>query len=187
MNIYSVLAFLLAGLVFFGSVFTASDNVSAFLDWHAALIVFGGTLSVAAISFQLDRITTMLRVFYYRVMRNRKSENIGLIKDILAFAEAYRKNPQDAASLVDSFKDPFLKECITALLEDYMDHETFRKVMQQRIETIFARYSDDAKKFKALGKYPPAMGLMGAVLGMIALLQTLGQPGACASLPGASP
>ena len=178
MNFYSVFAFALAGLVFFGSVFTATDNVSAFLDWHAALIVFGGTLSVAAISFQLDRIYIMLKVFYHRVMKNRKSENIGLIKDILTFSEAYRKNPQEAANLIEGFRDPFLKECLTALMEDYLDPATFRKVMEQRIQTIFTRYSDDAKKFKALGKFPPAMGLMGAVLGMIALLQTLGQPGA---------
>lgn len=33
---------------------------------------------------------------------------------------------------------------------------------------------EDARKFKSLGKYPPAMGLLGAVLGMISLLQGVG-------------
>ena len=178
MNIYSLIAFVLAGGVFFGSVFTATENTSAFLDWHAALIVFGGTLAVAAISFQIDHLYTMFKVFYYRVIKSHKKTNVGLIKEILAFAEAYRKDPADAPAMIEKYSDPFLKECVTVLTEDYLESETFKRVMEQRIQTIFNRYNDDAKKFKALGKYPPAMGLMGAVLGMIALLQTLGQPGA---------
>ena len=42
---------------------------------------------------------------------------------------------------------------------------------------MFSRYNDDAIRFRAMGKYPPAMGLMGAVLGMIALLAGLGKAG----------
>ena len=47
-----------------------------------------------------------------------------------------------------------------------------------RRRPMFDRYNADANRFKAMGKFPPAMGLMGAVLGMIALLGSLGKPGA---------
>lgn len=178
MNFYSILAFTLAALVFFGSVFTATDNTEAFLDYHAALIVFGGTLAVAAISFQLDRIFLMMKIFYARMFRTGKFKYQTTVKEILFIAEKYITNDPNLAKEVENLKDPFLKEGMTILIEDYMDKDSLKSVMETRAKTIYFRYGEDAKKFKALGKFPPAMGLMGAVLGMIALLQTLGQPGA---------
>jgi chemotaxis protein MotA len=62
--------------------------------------------------------------------------------------------------------------------QGYLEAEELHDMLMLRAKTIHGRYLDDAKKFKAIGKFPPAMGLMGAVLGMIALLQTLGKPGA---------
>ncbi len=64
------------------------------------------------------------------------------------------------------------------LIEGFLSPDEIYHLLNLRARTIFIRYSEDARKFKAIGKFPPAMGLMGAVLGMIALLQTLGKPGA---------
>lgn len=178
MNFYSLISFLLAGTVLAVGVLTATDDSSAFLDFHAALIVFGGTGAVAAISFQMDRMYLMLKVFYARVVKGRQVEYVPVIKDLMLVAEAYRKNDPNFDSIVNNLSDPFMKECIKMLKEEFLSHEELHHVLSIRVETIYYRYNQDAKKFKAIGKFPPAMGLMGAVLGMIALLQNLGQPGA---------
>ena len=178
MNIYSLGAFLFAGGVFFFGVFTSTDNVEAFLDWHAALIVFGGTGAVAAISFQIDRIWVMLKAFYWRVFFNKKIEFIPIIRNLIEIAEAYKKGAAPLKAVLDTIDDHFIKEGMELLMDDYLTHDEIRHILTLRVKTIHFRYNEDAKKFKSLGKFPPAMGLMGAVLGMIALLQTLGQPGA---------
>ncbi|MCB0420927.1 MAG: MotA/TolQ/ExbB proton channel family protein [Bdellovibrionales bacterium] len=178
MNIYSVIALLGAGAVFFVGIFTATDNVDGFLDGHAALIVFGGTVAVASVSYQIDRIWAMFSVFYGRVIKGKKINYVDTIKQLMSLSEAYRNGDPGIASTVENLNDHFLKECMTMLLEDYLTKEEFSRIMELRINSIFSRHDHDAKKFKALGKFPPAMGLMGAVLGMIALLQTLGKPGA---------
>ncbi|MCC7402759.1 MAG: MotA/TolQ/ExbB proton channel family protein [Bdellovibrionales bacterium] len=177
MNIKSLIALVMAGTVFVFGVFTATNNPNAFLDFHAGLIVFGGTVAVAAIAFQIDRILVMLKVFYSRVMKTAKVDFVGLIKELMLLSEAYRTNDPNLKSLVENSKDWFIKESMGVLLDDFMSHEELNEILTLRTNTIYFRYIEDAKKFKALGKFPPAMGLMGAVLGMIALLQTLGQPG----------
>lgn len=182
MNIYSVLSFLLAGLIFFFGIFTATDNFRAVLDFHASLIVFGGTIAVTAISFQMDRLFAMLSVFYNKVIRGRKINYAQVIKDLIALAEVYRKNPTAVDSLLNKINDPFLKEGVGILRQGFLSEEEFYHLMLLRSKTIHNRYLEDAKKFKAIGKFPPAMGLMGAVLGMIALLLNLGKPGAEESL-----
>jgi chemotaxis protein MotA len=177
-NFYSLIALLLAGSVFFIGVFTATDNTSAFLDFHAALIVFGGTAAVTAISFQMDRMWAMLKVVYFRVVKGKRVDYVAVIRDLMTVGEAYRKSDPNLQTLIRDLTDPFMRECMQNLTEEFMAVDELYHVLSIRVETINFRYSQDAKKFKAIGKFPPAMGLMGAVLGMIALLQTLGQPGA---------
>ncbi|MCB9026730.1 MAG: MotA/TolQ/ExbB proton channel family protein [Bdellovibrionaceae bacterium] len=178
MNIKSIIAFLMAGTVFFVGVFTSTKNPMAFVDFHAALIVFGGTVAVAAISFQVDRIFLMMKVFYLRVVKNSKTNYVGIISELMTISEAYRTNDPKLKNLVENTNDYFIRETMGILLDDFLDQEELRHILSLRAQTMAYRYREDAKKFKALGKFPPAMGLMGAVLGMIALLQTLGQPGA---------
>jgi chemotaxis protein MotA len=178
MNIYSLIAFVLAGAVFFVGVFTSTDNVSAFIDGHAALIVFGGTAAVAAISFQIDRIYAMLKVFYYRVVMGKKVDYRPTIVDLMKIAEAYKKGDAELDRVMADINDFFIHECMENLRDGFLSFDEMKHIWYLRVNTIYYRYNEDAKKFKALGKFPPAMGLMGAVLGMIALLQTLGQPGA---------
>lgn len=178
MNIHSIIAFTLAIFVFGVGSLTATKNPMAFLDWHAALIVFGGTLAVAAISFQMDRILILLKIFYYRILRGKKTDFQPVINDLVELSEAYRANDPKLPEKVQNTKDPYLKEAMELVLDNYMTQEEVYETLNIRLNTMYSRYVDDAKKFKALGKFPPAMGLMGAVIGMIAILQKMGQEGA---------
>lgn len=182
MNFKSVVALIMAAAVFFFGVFTATNNWRAFIDVHAILIVLGGTIAVAAIAFQIDRTFVMLKVFYNRVVRGHKVDYVELIREIMLISEAYRTGDPQLPSLVARSKDYFLKEAMGVLLDDFLTPEEMENVLRTRATTMFNRHQDDARRFKALGKFPPAMGLMGAVLGMIALLQNLGQPGAETSI-----
>ncbi len=177
MNISSIASLLLAVFVFVFGVYSATDDFMAFVDWHAALIVFGGTMAVAAISLQMDRIILMMKIFYLRVIRTYKVEYVDVMKELLLVAEKRRKG-ESYENIYPSIKDHFVKEGVMLLAEGYMDPEKLHEVLSVRAMTIYNRYSEDARRFKALGKFPPAMGLMGAVLGMIALLKEIGKPGA---------
>lgn len=177
MNLFTVVSFLLAITVFFVSVFTATDTPEAMVDVHGLLIVVGGTIAATAISFQLDRTLMMFKVFWVRTIRGKKPDYVALIKELMEIAEAHRtgKNLED---LIAKSNDEFLREAMTALLDNILDMKTLTRILNNRVKTIYDRYNIDASRFKAMGKFPPAMGLMGAVLGMIALLGTLGKPGA---------
>ena len=47
-----------------------------------------------------------------------------------------------------------------------------RDLLQTRAQTHFERYMDEAATFTTMARFPPAFGLMGTSLGMIALLQS---------------
>ena len=178
MNIMSILALALALTVFFWSMLTSTDDPTRFVDIHGIVIVFAGTFAAASISFQIDRVLLMIKVFATRTLMGGKPNYIKLIKELMVLADAYRTESPGLKGLVDKSKDPFLKEAMTALMDELVETDHLIKILKRRVNTMYNRYHGDAMKFESMGKYPPAMGLMGAVMGMIALLGGLGKPGA---------
>lgn len=178
MNFLSLVSFGLASAVFFTAILTSTKDPRAMLDLHGLLIVVGGTISATAISFQIDRLFVMLKVFWNRTLRGKKPNYVHTISELMHLAEAYRSSPNKVPGMIEKSSDDFIREAMTTLLDGIVDLTTLAKILNNRVNTMFDRYSADANRFKAIGKFPPAMGLMGAVLGMIALLASLGKPGA---------
>lgn len=182
MNVLSVVSFLMAGGVFLTSVFTSTDNPKTFIDPHGILIVIGGSVAATAISFQIDRVLLMVKVFWRRTILGKKPDYVKTIRHLMALSESYRKGGSDLQKLVKESGDDFMIEAMTILTDEVISADHVYAILKKRASTVYERYHADAGKFKAMGKYPPAMGLMGAVLGMIALLGGLGKPGAEATV-----
>jgi chemotaxis protein MotA len=178
MNIMQILSIMLAMGVFGMAMFTATDNPKAFLDYHGLLVVLGGTLSAAAVSFQLNRLGSLLKVFWNRTILGKKVDYRNTIRSLIKVADAFQKESPDLKQIIKGQNDPFMTECFDVLLDGIGDADYAYGLMKRRNDAIYELYMHDANKFKALGKYPPAMGLLGAVTGMIALLGSLGKPGA---------
>jgi chemotaxis protein MotA len=177
MNLWKVSALVLAVVVLLASVLTATDNPMAFFDIHGILVVMGGTLSATAISFQIPKIFVMLKIFWRRSVLGRDVDYTMTIRSVIDIAQAYAGESSEIRAIVSRSNDDFVKEAFTALVDGVAETGALHRMLRRRSDTIFERYMQDAQRFRAIGKYPPAMGLLGAVTGMIALLSSLGQPG----------
>ena len=173
MNLSSILSFIIAGGVFGVAVFTSATNPMALMNIHAALVVFGGTIAAAAISFQIDRLFIMFKVFIIRIFRGHKFDCVPLIRELMQLAELYRSQPARLPEVISKIKDPFLKEGMEGLLEKIFSEEELFRILTLRSQTIYQRYNNEALRMKSIAKFPPAFGLMGATLGMISLLGTV--------------
>jgi chemotaxis protein MotA len=177
MNVLSVIAFVMAAVVLVLGVQSAG-RAEVFLDGHAILIVLGGTLAASAIAIQVDRLFLLFRIFFRRVIRGHKQDYVKLIEELMRIAEAYRVGSPQFQQLVDASEDPFLKEAMGAIQDQVLDEAALIRVLRARVGTMYQRQAEDVVKFRTVGKYPPAFGLMGTTLSMITLLQKLGQAGA---------
>lgn len=178
MNVLSVISLLLAIIVLAVAILTASDNPKAFLDVHGLLVVLGGTFAAAAVSIQLDKVFLLLKIYLERTIRGKKVDYQKVIEELMLIADMVRKEDPRVSDKVKQLNDAFMKDALELALDNSLEKGPIVKVLYQRSNTLFERYHMDASRFKGLGKYPPAMGLLGAVTGMIALLGGLGKPGA---------
>jgi len=173
LNFKSLAAFLIAVIVLAVTVLGSGD-AEKFLDGRAILIVVGGTVAAGAISFQVDRILVMLRIFGRSLLARDQSTNVELIDKIVKISEAKRLGAADLRALVESCNDHFLKEAMELVLEGVLEHERIIKVLHERINTMYERECEEVIQFRTIGRYPPAFGLIGTTLSMITLLAKLG-------------
>jgi chemotaxis protein MotA len=180
MNFVNFFGVIFAGGVMLFAMLFHNPNPAMMLDPHGGTIVIGGTIACIGIAYSLPRAFSMVKIFFKGLLRTRfqKDLNKQVIMDLMKLAEAYRTNSSNLAKMVEETKDPFMREAMLALMEEIMEPKKLLRVLHARVNTMYERYTEDAKMFMACGKYPPAMGLMGAVTGMIMLLGSLGKPGA---------
>jgi chemotaxis protein MotA len=176
MNVTTLMGFIAAIIVFIASVVTAFKDLRVLLDAHAAIIVLGGTASVALICFPAHRLITLFKVFFRRMFGKNKPDYMGLIEELVNLSKAYRKSFSAFESAIGEVKNPFLKDAASILfwVQSDVSPEEIRSLLETRVATHYKMYTEEAKVFKTLSKFPPAFGLMGTSIGMITLLQSLG-------------
>ncbi len=175
MNIFSMTSLLfILGVVAAGIVTTITPKeYHMFADLPALFLVLGGTLGAAAITVQINRVGLLLKAFFLRLLKGKRIYYKNIIKEIMELAEEYRGGAT-LSSLKEKSKEPFIKEGFQMMEDNIIKGEELFELLEERIENMHHHYSEEANRFKNLGKYPPAFGLMGTVLGMIALLSNLG-------------
>ncbi|MCX6128145.1 MAG: MotA/TolQ/ExbB proton channel family protein [Proteobacteria bacterium] len=150
--------------------------LSILVDAHAALLVIGGTIAVTLVCFPMELVLNLIKVFLRRIFGSNKADYLGLIAEIVELSKEYRRGVMAFEAATNKIKNPFLKEGASLLFwaESEISPEEFRELLEIRVSTVFKVYLDEAKVFKTLAKFPPALGLMGTSIGMITLLQSLG-------------
>lgn len=176
MNISSIFGLAAGVAVMYAALVHTTDNLDFFLDFHGILIVCGGTAAAASISFPIGKVLQLVKVFFLRVLGRNKLDYQAVIAQIM---ELNKKASIGLTALKDSIpniRNEFLKEAVELVSAGILNENEIRHTLEQRIKTIESRYMHEANMFRTIGRFPPAFGLLATTLGMIALLQKIGQP-----------
>jgi len=150
------------------------------LQGAAALIVFGGTMAAVLVSYSpkdvLNAVSRAIDTF--RVVDTSTDT---LTQRLVAIAgQAHRKGVMTLENELPAIEDPFLANGLT-LVVDGITIEALRDITASERR---AREADDeapARVFEAAAGYAPTLGILGAVLGLIQVMQHLSEPGALGS------
>jgi chemotaxis protein MotA len=163
------------GVMYFALTMTTSD-LRFFLDPHGILIVCGGTAAAASISFSLRDIFSLIKVFILRVLGRHRSNFQEVINQLLELNKKAGVGITGLNEMVPTLKNEFLREAISLVAAGVLNEHEIRASLEQRLKTIESQYMHEANMFRTIGRFPPAFGLLATTLGMIGLLQKIGQP-----------
>ncbi len=176
MNLSSILGICFGITVMYHALIGTSKDLSFFFDLHGVLIVFGGTIAAASISFSITDVLSLLKIFLLRVLGGHNSNPAKIVNQILDLNKKISLGDIKTDELVSTIKHPFLAESVSLMITGVFSEAELRETIEQRIKTLEEYYLKQANMFRTIGRFPPAFGLLATTLGMIGLLQKIGQP-----------
>lgn len=150
-------------------------HVGSILQITAALIVFGGTLGavlVATPRADFGRAVKLAKLAFAEPRRDVEA----LLRQIVDLAGVARRDGVLALEArLGEIRDPFLAKAVQ-LLVDGVDAEVARDALEAETEAAFEEGTAAAKVFESAGGYAPTVGILGAVLGLIHVMENLSDP-----------
>jgi chemotaxis protein MotA len=155
--------------------FMEGGDVGSLAVAAAAIIVLGGTLGAVIVSFpQADLKLALLQMQHVVTHKSRPLEP--LVPRIVEIARKCRREGllslEQEASKAD---DPFLKQALLAAA-DGNDAETMRSMLEHAIDQEEQSREPGVQLFETAGGYAPTIGILGAVLGLIHVMENLADP-----------
>jgi chemotaxis protein MotA len=147
-------------------------SVLQILQPTAAMIVFGGTLGATMIGFPLSVIKQAAADLMH-VFKEENIEPTGVIDEVIRFANKARREGIIALEKdADSVTDEFFKKAIMMAV-DGSEPKELRQTMEVELGQMEERGEHSAKVYEAAGGFAPTIGIIGAVLGLIQVMQHL--------------
>ena len=153
MNFYSIIGFIyIIGVVFAGVLTTITPKeYHMFADLPAIFLVLGGTLGAAAVTVQIDRVIHMLKAFFLRLVKGKRHKHSDIIKEIMNASESFRRG-EAITEIAKLVHDHFLQEGLMMMQDNVIKGEELFDVLEDRIANMYTHYSEEANRFKNLGK-----------------------------------
>jgi chemotaxis protein MotA len=157
---------IIAGLLLEGG------NLGQIVQPTAAMIVFGGTLGAVLLQFPLGTVVDAVKRLAH-VFLTPRQQNEQLIQKLVGFANKARRS--GVVSLdhdLQSIEEAFLRQALT-LAVDGTEPVELRKIMSLSMDARSESEDRLPAVFESAGGFSPTVGILGAVLGLIQVMQHL--------------
>jgi chemotaxis protein MotA len=147
-------------------------KLSQILQPTAALIVAGGTAGAVLLQFPLRTVLASARALgsVFSEPRSRASDDISRLSRLAQ--RARREGIISLDSELPGIDDPFLHRALM-LAVDGTDSSELRSMMQLELDSSAEAEEELPRVFEAAGGFAPTIGIIGAVLGLIQVMQHL--------------
>ncbi len=145
------------------------------INLPSIMIVLVGTAGATIASFGLGefkKAPTLLRL----ALSRSHYDLLGIRDQLVAFAERARRDGLLALdSDLDTVRDPFLRRGLQMII-DGLEPETVETVLELDTVALKERHAHGATMFQMMAGYAPTFGILGAVMGLIAVMAHLSEP-----------
>lgn len=171
----SVAGLALALLAIIGGQLLEGGHLGSLLQVTAFLIVIGGTMGAVMLQSSLPvflgGVKLLKWVFVMPGFHPRQ-----LIDEIISWSHVARKGGLLALEpLIDDLTDPFKRKGLQMLV-DGAEPEKIREALEVEIDTYEQHQRQAAKVWESAGGYAPTIGIIGAVMGLIHVMENLSDP-----------
>ena len=172
MDSLTLFGLVIIGLVIGGSQVIEGSDVSLLFNGPALLIVLGGTLAAVFIQSSLKQFMHALRLLLWLFKPPKIRLDLGIKKIFHWSITARREGLIALQNAADESHDLVVKNALL-LLADGRDSILLRQALELEIDALEQRDIEAANIFESMAGYCPTIGILGAVLGLMQVLNNL--------------
>jgi chemotaxis protein MotA len=177
MDILSLLGIVLAVGSILGGMLLEGGHLGSIVQATAFIIVMGGTVGAVMLQFPLPvflKAMTSLKMVFFNQAQDMK----GLIAELVELSNLSRKQGLLALEgKIKTVEDPLLAKGLQ-LVVDGTEPPKIREILEVEVDTFDEEYILAGKVWDSFGGYCPTVGILGAVLGLIHVMENLADPSA---------
>ena len=175
MDLTSILGFIIGTAMLLGGQALEGGNAGQLMQITAAMIVFGGTAGAVIVSFPASQLTDAF-IYLKDVYGPLKVDIDAIIAEMIQYATKARREgiialEKDARGASDSLLCLGLEA-----VADGVDPALVKEMLETQLGRLEDRVTNASKVWESAGAYSPTFGIIGAVMGLIQVMQNLNDP-----------
>ncbi|MFC4158743.1 flagellar motor protein [Chitinimonas lacunae] len=175
MDKLSLIGIFIGLLAIIGGQILEGGRIRSLLQITAFFIVIGGTMGAVLLQSSAAHFKAGVKMFRW-ILQPPEQNLEGWVKQILAWSNTARRGGLLALEgPMQAEKDPFVKRALQMLV-DGAEPEAIRHTMELEIDVYEENCRAAAKIWEAAGGYAPTIGILGAVMGLIHVMENLSDP-----------
>jgi chemotaxis protein MotA len=172
------LATIIGIVLSFGLVVSAmmlGSSIFIFVDVPSMLIVFGGTIGATLVNYPLTQVFGVIGVFKKTIFSQLETPG-EIITRFMDYANrARREGILSLEPLLKEIDDEYMKKGLQ-LTVDGLEPQAIQDILETEISYLEQRHQHGAEILGAMGSYAPALGMIGTVIGLVQMLQSMSDP-----------
>jgi chemotaxis protein MotA len=173
LDLFAVLGTIMGVLAVIGAMIFKHISFSVFLNPAAVLVIFAGTIASVMIAIPPAELKNLGKLFAVVFGKPRYSNPVDVANRMVEYSKMARSGGFLALEAqAKNEKDPFFSRALQ-LLADGTSVDEVEEYLNEDIAAMQQRHAGNAQIFSQAGGYAPTLGVLGAVLGLIAALGDL--------------
>ena len=175
MDILSLIGLIIAFGAIIGGNFLEGGHVDSLLQVTAFVIVAGGTVGAVMLQTEISVFARSLKMSLWIFLPPKLGSELA-VENIVEWSNIARKEGLlGLEAIAETTSDPFSSKGLQ-LLVDGSEPEVIRNILEVEVDVKEHHDMEAAKVYDGLGGYAPTIGIIGAVMGLIHVMNNLADP-----------
>ncbi|AMW99926.1 flagellar motor stator protein MotA [Rummeliibacillus sp. G93] len=173
MDLSSIVGLIMGVVALIVGMYFKGVTPDALMNPAAIFIIILGTMATVTIAFPMSELKRLPKLFKILFTEQKLGKDTDIIKLFAEWADLARREGLLALEgKVAEIDDPFLKNGLSLAI-DGQNADYIRDVLSEEVEAMEERHSAGAGMFTQAGTYAPTLGVLGAVVGLVAALKDM--------------
>jgi chemotaxis protein MotA len=174
MNVATIIGIITGIAILCGAAWFSTDSVGVFVNLPGLAIVCGGTIAATFICYPLKEVMRVFGVFMTALgaeelpTANYITVLVNLSKQVSVKGEAHLEQN------LQRIENDFLRDGLQMLVDGYSKDE-LREILDNRIQQSYEQEFAAAGIYRTMARLSPAFGIIGTLIGLIAMMQSMGR------------